>query len=98
LGGAPDPFVEIYVDGVYIGRTSTVQDYYNATWNEQATITLNSDSELFLDIWDEDLTLNDEIGNLTLNTEQLLKQLIKEGHYSAKGGPVVEFNISISPK
>ncbi len=58
-GGAPDLFVEVDIDGSVIGRTTTAQDTFAATWNETIDVNLIAGNKLTLWVWDEDVSSND---------------------------------------
>ncbi len=59
--GAPDPFLVILVNGAELGRTSTRQDVFSASFDEAFDIELVAGSELRVAMFDEDLTDDDII-------------------------------------
>ncbi|GAB4292100.1 MAG: hypothetical protein Kow0090_05830 [Myxococcota bacterium] len=94
--GAPDLFVVVYVDGVEIGRTTTVDDRYSATFNESFTIDLFSDSIITLEIVDEDLA-SDDSGSIDIYGQDL-QYIIKQGDANYAGGSLLEFTFTIEVK
>lgn len=58
-GGLPDPFVDIILNGVSLGVTSTQEDTLTPTWNQQATAIIAGGSSFQLDVYDSDVTVND---------------------------------------
>lgn len=58
-GGAPDIFVEIYMDGKLECQTSTEDDSFEPRWGKGCAVVFDSGGELGIDMYDEDLTSND---------------------------------------
>ncbi len=57
--GAPDPFVEVVLNGTVIGETTTVQDTFTVTYNEVFEANIIAGSDLSLNVYDDDLTAPD---------------------------------------
>lgn len=59
--GAPDPFVEIYLDGTLVGTTPTLNDTFNPSWDPipTADVTVIGGSSVGLTAYDEDVSVND---------------------------------------
>lgn len=59
--GAPDPYVQLTVDGVVVATTPAAADLYEGFWDPPAVfeITLLAGSGLRLDVYDEDLADDD---------------------------------------
>jgi hypothetical protein len=61
-GGAPDPYVIIWLDGVSLATTSYVADSFVPMWNEAAPpAIILPGSRLQFDVWDSDVTIDDGI-------------------------------------
>lgn len=58
-GGAPDIFVEGRNGTQSIGTTATVDDAFSASFSDSLSATLVSGVELWLDVYDEDVSAND---------------------------------------
>ncbi len=56
---APDPFVEVVVDGAIVGRSPTASDVYEAAVGYEAEASLLRASSIALNVYDEDLTAHD---------------------------------------
>ena len=79
FGGAPDVFVDFYVDGSLSGSVGTKQDTFDATWTSPGvTLDFTSSSKLLLKILDEDLAANDGINEVVIQGSQL-KGLLTSG-------------------
>lgn len=81
FNGSPDPFVEIYANGVSLGRTATKQDTLSPVWNTTAQFTFSSASTLQFDAWDEDLTTNDYIESIGWSSASGVLSLVRAGGY-----------------
>jgi hypothetical protein len=58
-GGAPDPFVEISLNGVLVGTTSEKADTFTPTWSELVSEAIPAGSWIKLVVWDSDLAGDD---------------------------------------
>jgi hypothetical protein len=58
-GGAPDPFVTIFLDGDPQCYTSTQEDTFQPEWGEGCDVVFESGGEIELDMYDEDVSEND---------------------------------------
>jgi hypothetical protein len=58
FGGAPDPQVDVIVDGSVIGSTGTRQDVFTPSWStgNTFTATFQSTSVLRISLYDEDVS------------------------------------------
>jgi hypothetical protein len=66
--GAPDLLVEVFLDGVSVLKTSTVEDsFYAEGFVENASVLLTAYSKLDFVLYDEDLSSDDLIINCTLD-------------------------------
>lgn len=59
LGGAPDPFISISVNGTTTATSATRDDTFSATFSGPYDVTLIAGSTLTIEVWDEDVTVND---------------------------------------
>lgn len=59
--GAPDPYVQLTVDGVVVGTTPAAADLYEGFWDPPTVleVTLLAGSGLRLDVFDEDIAEDD---------------------------------------
>ncbi len=51
----------IWINDEIVGQTSTINDRFNATWDEFIDLTLITGSTLSLELWDIDLSDHDGI-------------------------------------
>lgn len=58
-GGAPDPFVMIFLDGDLQCYTSTEDDTFEPGWGEGCDVNFESGGELEFDMYDEDVSDDD---------------------------------------
>lgn len=58
-GGAPDLFAVIAVDDNSIGMTGTVEDQFEASWNQYVDTVIVAGNKLTIAVWDEDLSEHD---------------------------------------
>lgn len=95
--GAPDPFVNVYVDGDFVGGTPTRQDTYEAEWDESTAIvgeaTVNLGSSARVEVADEDLSANDIVlrCDFDLSADRLRERLVVCGNDSDTVAVVVGF-------
>jgi hypothetical protein len=63
FGGAPDPYVCMYLDGVNeaVACSATVDDVFTATVNHTFEFDLHETTKVRFLIWDEDVSDSDEI-------------------------------------
>lgn len=57
--GAPDPFVELFLNDSSFGQTTTAQDTFAVTYNEVFEVNIVAGSDLSLAVYDDDLTAPD---------------------------------------
>jgi cysteine-rich repeat protein len=50
----PEAYVAVYVDGAYVGRTSSPNNTLSPVWGDTFAITVPDDSFLLLEVWDAD--------------------------------------------
>lgn len=62
-GSAPDPYVQIIVDGQTIDTTPIEQDTFSASWPGPFQLPLAAGDTLQLHAFDSDLTVDDSIAN-----------------------------------
>lgn len=55
VGSGPDPYVQVLVDGVVKGTTSTASDTLSASWYYSVDVLLTSSSVLAFSVYDEDI-------------------------------------------
>jgi hypothetical protein len=58
-GSAPDPFIQVFVDGVSVGTTSARANTRFPTWTARFRGTVSNGSIVELDVWDEDIAAHD---------------------------------------
>jgi len=96
LGGAPDPYVVVTVDGERC-VTATKNDTFSPRWNEECTFTVFDDSTLQVKMGDEDALEHDLIANS--NTEALTVAQLRNGQivYAWDGipDPVLTLNLRL---
>jgi hypothetical protein len=94
----PDVFVNIWVDGVALARTTTAQDTLSPMWNEGLDVRVLGGSKLVFEFIDEDLFVDDPITNCTfdpIDVEGLrLRRLLCE----SAGMAGFVFHATIEPK
>ena len=62
LGGAPDPFAQIVVGSNLIGQTPTVDDTFDAEWNQYGDSVVTQDSgDIGVYVYDEDISTHDYV-------------------------------------
>ncbi|HVV84846.1 MAG TPA: C2 domain-containing protein [Kofleriaceae bacterium] len=62
IGGAPDPYAVVTLNGVNLGMTPVVQDNFNPVWNTAAAPqVIPAGSTLFVDMFDQDVDGDDGI-------------------------------------
>ena len=81
--GAPDPFANVYVDGVFVGGTSTRMDTYEARWDPEgdgivgdAAVVVGSTARV--DVFDADLSADDLVlrCDFDLSAQRLRERVI----------------------
>ena len=82
FSGLPDPFVEIFANGVSLGRTASMPDTLSPVWNTVAQFTFATNSSLQFQAWDEDVTTNDYIEGVGWSTPSGVLSLVRAGGYS----------------
>jgi Ca2+-dependent lipid-binding protein len=99
LGGKPDAFVEASILGerqavVATKNSSTKQNTLKPDWNE-SVLEVNIGDEIRIRIYDEDLQVNDLIGEYSFT---VTKQMVGSGDQSTSFGQVESFTYSVKPK
>jgi hypothetical protein len=97
FGGAPDVFLEFYVDGNYAGDTSTKQDTFDASWSSPGVaMTFSASSTLEIMVIDDDMAANDDIGVVTV-TGSKLNALLNNGwvQVASPSGSIESFELSV---
>jgi hypothetical protein len=61
-GGAPDILIDVSSNGVHAPVSATVDDVFDAYFPGPFTVTIAGGADLTLEIYDEDLTVNDFAG------------------------------------
>jgi len=78
--GAPDPYVEIYIDGFYYDSTDISSNTTNPIWVKGVEVDLTSTSDIILEVYDDDNNPNpDFISEIVLDPP--LIQMLKDGVY-----------------
>ncbi len=85
FGGMPDPYVLVEVNDVAVCKTSTVQDTFTPSWNEQCSIKFAKGDTLTFHVMDEDLTSDDDV---SWDYVTDLVSAIKKGNSGAPSGGV----------
>jgi hypothetical protein len=65
LGGAPDVFAALIVDGEIVCTTETAQDSFDPLWNESCEAEVFQTTEVIVALLDDDLTVSDPVGSVT---------------------------------
>lgn len=57
----PDPFIDAYIGDAYLSSSVADQDTYEPYWGYRETFSLRGSEEGWLEIYDEDLVIDDEV-------------------------------------
>ena len=94
-GGAPDIFVELFVNNVSAGRSATTQDMFSAAFPGPFSIQPIGGGGFEVRVFDEDLTVNDLA--FTCATTPLTADLLRARDLQcATAGSVVTFHVDPS--
>lgn len=66
MNGLSDPYVTLIMDEKQIARTRTIYEDLDPVWNETFEMTLSSDRNLILTVWDENAALSHTLCGRTL--------------------------------
>lgn len=93
LGGAPDLFITVHVNGASAGTSAVRSDTFSANFSGPYDATLIGGSDLEIEVWDEDISANDRIGTCSASpiTASLLRGRSLE--CNSNGGFLVSFQI-----
>jgi hypothetical protein len=95
LGGAPDPFVEVELNGTVILTTSVVADVFEASFSDQADATIPAGSTLTFTAYDEDVSVNDPM--ISCVADQLTADFLRNGILTCTGqGPTAGTSIDLA--
>lgn len=64
LGGAPDPFWTLFVDGAEIGGGAIHENSTSVDWTERYQVVIDDDTTIRFLVEDDDLNFDDEIAEL----------------------------------
>jgi hypothetical protein len=83
-GSAPDPYVEVSVNGSLVCSTNYKSDTYYPYWGVTCnqTLTLSQSDTLLVVVWDDDFGLDDTLGSKSW-TGSALVGLLHDGAYDA---------------
>lgn len=98
FGGAPDPFVNVYVDGQILGKTRYTTDSFSGTFGESFTSILQADSVLAFEIKDDDSDAPDVIDVVEWNPGTWIN-VVKSGGYDGvlyQGSPS-QISFAVNP-
>ena len=80
--GKSDPYVKIRGCGNPEFKTKIIQNDLNPKWNEIFHLIIEDtegNSDLNIDVYDEDLNEDDHIGGLTIDIQQIIAKGFEEG-------------------
>ncbi|RMH42234.1 MAG: hypothetical protein D6689_08790 [Deltaproteobacteria bacterium] len=95
FGGAPDPFVEIQLNGSVLATTSEKQDTFSPAWNESVDANIPAGSSLVFRAWDSDVSSNDLMFTCTI--DPLLAAYLDARAIDCPGGGGGRLRIHFSP-
>lgn len=75
VGGLPDPYVIINLNGAFLGQTNTRNDTLTPAWSEAATATIAGGSTFDIQVFDEDVAVDDLMFSCT--TQPLTADLLR---------------------
>lgn len=76
LGGLPDPYLKILINGKAIATSNKIQDTLNATFDVNKTIQINEGDKIEIIATDADVSEHDFIGSASITYEELSKKKI----------------------
>lgn len=92
LGGAPDPFIVVTVNGSSIVTSATRDDVFSASFFGPYDATIVGGSSLAIEVWDADVSANDLM--FTCQASPLSADLLRRHSLScSSGGFTVAFQI-----
>lgn len=98
LGGAPDVYAALIVDGEVVCETDVVQDSFAPVWNQTCEAQVFQTSEVIVALVDEDIAAPDPIGSVT-TAVPMCDSCIKEGRINASSpAAVVEWFVGLALK
>lgn len=77
LGGDPDPYWTLFVDGVEVGRSPERSNTRDATWDERFRVTIRENTTVRFVVSDEDATFDDEVAAFTYDPPSL--EVLRDG-------------------
>ncbi|MBL8918999.1 MAG: hypothetical protein JNJ54_09090 [Myxococcaceae bacterium] len=101
-GGAPDPYVCLYLDGnmspLACNGPPGVQDTFTANWNWSRNITVNSATSVSFTAWDEDTATHDYMGGFQYSTGSSFIASARRGGFMgpAYTGDPIRWNFTIT--
>lgn len=103
-GGAPDPFVCLYLDGsttpVSCSGPPGLPNTFNATWNRSWDVTVNATTKVSVTAWDEDTTTHDRMGGFEWSTGAGFISDARRGGFTGAAftGDPVNWNIVLTAR
>lgn len=92
LGGAPDPFIVVDVNGSVVATSSTRNDTFSGAFSGPYDATIIGGSALSIEVWDEDVSANDLM--FTCQASPITASLLRLRTLSCNaGGFTVSFQI-----
>jgi len=104
FGGAPDPFVCLYLNGsttpVSCAGPPGVSDTFTPTWNRSWDVTVSSTTMVGLTAWDEDASVHDRIEGFNWPSGSSFIARARSGGLTGPAftGARVSWNITITPR
>lgn len=96
-GGAPDPYVSIFMDGDLECYTSTDDDTFAPRWGEGCAVVFEAGGELELDMYDEDTTSNDIMLTFVASGTDELVSLVRDESFTLSND-YASLDISVTPE
>ncbi len=96
-GGAPDPFVSIFLNGDLQCYTDTEDDTFQPSWGEGCEVVFESGGELEIDMYDEDVSDNDIMLYYVASGTDDLVSLARDGSVTLSTD-YATLDISITPE
>jgi hypothetical protein len=95
-GGAPDPYVVIFMNGRQECYTSTDDDTFNPRWGEGCDVVFDSGGELEIDMYDEDVTSDDLMLTFVASGTDELVSLVRDESVTLSND-YASLDISVTP-
>lgn len=95
LGGAPDPFIVVSVDGSEIATSATRDDTFSASFAGPYAASLLAGSSLTIEVYDEDVSFNDLM--FTCSASPITANLLR-GRSLACNGSGYSVSFQIDPR